>query len=372
MNVVFLQLRRVGDIVMTTPALRALKARFPQAEVTFVCERPFGTVLHSNPHLDTLLSVDPVGGWKDRLRLTATLRERRFDLAMDFDGSRLTALLTAGSGAARRVGWRAPLRGAAYTDTVEGGHLHDGYLAAEKLALLSVLGIEPRSADPRPVLVVDPRARDWATRTLEGAGVGSGTLLVTLAPWARSEDRSWPFERWAALLDRLAATHAFETVLLLGPGDERLGEALARNTAVPLFQLSTPPTVTQMAALLDRSDLHLGNENAARHVAAALGTATVTTFAHAARRRWTLPGAPLQAGVEPPAPAETSPAAAVAGPPAIGRIGVDDVHAAVLGLEAYLPRLRAARIAEAGQAGDRAGDAARQREPHGTSAAGRA
>lgn len=349
MNVLALQRRRIGDILMTTPALRALKTRFPQAEVTYVCERPFSGVLRANEHVDTLLPVDGNSGPRNYLRFLATLRNREFDLALDFEGSPFTAALAASSGAARRIGYRSGPRGYAYTDRV-GRPAAGVYLASEKMALLAPLGIPLRTPDLHPTLRIEERARDWAQRTLEAAGVASHTFLLTIAPAARAPEFRWPLARYAELLDLFATSHAFEVILLLPEGEEGRADELARLTRVPLFQLSTAPSTTQTAALLDRADLHVGNENAARHMATALGTATVTLYAPGARARWGMPGDPLQAGLEPPADEaageELSPISAVVSHP-ITRITTAAAFAALLGLETYLPRLRAARRAGA-------------------------
>jgi ADP-heptose:LPS heptosyltransferase len=113
------------------------------------------------------------------------------------------------------------------------------------------------------------------------------------------------------------------------------------------MQLSSAPSLAQIAAILDRADLHVGNENAARHIACALGTASVGLFPPGRRRRWSLAGDPLQAGVEPAASAaalaEAAPETAAGQP--IATITADEVHAQVLALEPYLPRLRTARRA---------------------------
>ncbi|MBA2564397.1 MAG: glycosyltransferase family 9 protein, partial [Gemmatimonadetes bacterium] len=105
MNVLALQLRRVGDILMTTPALRALKARFPQAEVTYVCDGAYSPVLRAHECVDTLVPYRSGSGLREHLRLVATLRQREFDLALDFESSAVTAMLAAGSGASRRIGF---------------------------------------------------------------------------------------------------------------------------------------------------------------------------------------------------------------------------------------------------------------------------
>lgn len=339
MNILTLQRGRAGEILMTTPALRALKARFPRAEVTYLCEAPLSSLLQTSALVDAVLPVKPGAGLEGDLRLVASLRREKFNLALDFEGSRWSAMMTAGSGAARRIGFSSGLHGYAYTDRVGVRAGPGAYAAAEKLALLGPLGIDLKAVDQSPALDVEETARDWALRTLEAAGIGSGQFLITLAPGARTPELRWPLERYARLLDALAATHAFEVILILDARDKPFAAELARLTDVPLLQLDAPLSLPLTAALLDRSDLHVGNENAPRHIAAALGTATLTHYAPGMRRRWTLPGDPLQAGLEPRA--EVIPADG--GPLPIAGITVEEAHATLLKLEAYLPRLRAAR-----------------------------
>ena len=274
MNVLGIQLRRAGDILMTTPALRALKERFGQSEVTFLCDRHCSPILRASPHVDTVLRHEPEGGPQETLRLLASLRERAFDLVLDFEASTYSAVLTAGSGARRRVGFRGSLRGWAYTDRVP--QARPGvYLADEKLALLGPLGVDVGRANRRPTVSVDPRARDWARRTIEAAGVASGDFLLVVTPGARAAAYRWPLERFAQFLDAFGTTHEVETIVIPSPDAESLGRDLARATAVPLLQLSAAPSLAQIAAVLDRADLHVGNENAARHIACGLGTASV-------------------------------------------------------------------------------------------------
>jgi ADP-heptose:LPS heptosyltransferase len=344
LKVLALQRRRVGDILMTTPALRALRARFPQARVTYVCEPLFSPILRGNGDVETLMAFDPGSTLRRHVRLGAALRARRFDLALDFEGSAWSGALAAASGATRRIGLRSSALPPAYTDRVASREASSGYAAVEKLLLLEPLGIDVRAVNPRPVLSTTERARDWARRTLETGGIGSGELLLTLAPGSRAPHLSWPLASFARLLDLLAASHDVAVVLFPWSGDKSLGAEIARLTSVPLFQLDTTPSLRQMAALLDRADLHLGNESAATHMASALGTATLTLYAPGLRRRWSLTGDPLQVGLEPAtSPGTGSGSSAREGDLPIARITPEAANAALLALEAYLPRLRAAR-----------------------------
>lgn len=316
---------------MATPAVRALKRRFPQAEVTWLCEATFEGLLRSNPDVDSIVTLTP--GAPAVLRASRSLR-RGFDLALDFEGSHRTAALTLASRAPRRVGFADGPRRYAYTDRPARDPDPTTHAAVEKLWLLEPLGIDVRTASRRPVLELDGSAAEWARTTLEAARIGGKRFLITVSVGAGEVGRCWPIASYARLLESLAASYQFDVVLVPRRGFESRAAELPRLARIAMVQLDTPPSLTRLAALLARADLHIGDENAAKHIASALGTATLAFFGAGRRRRWHPPGDPLQAALEPPPES-----------PAIGRITPEDARAAVARMETYLPRLRGARLA---------------------------
>src|SRR5689334_6105765 len=108
MQVLLVRLREIGDVVFTTPAIRALRRRFPAAHLTYLVEPHAAPIVRHNPHLDEVL-VAPRGrglrGLMADVALGRSLRARRFDLAIDFHGGPRASLLTWLSGARERVGY---------------------------------------------------------------------------------------------------------------------------------------------------------------------------------------------------------------------------------------------------------------------------
>src|SRR5689334_10647718 len=97
MKILLVRLRQIGDVVFTTPALRALRERFPDASISYLVEPAAAPVVQLNPNLDDVI-VAPrrrgLRGFAADLALGRALRQRRFDLAVDFHGGPRASLLT--------------------------------------------------------------------------------------------------------------------------------------------------------------------------------------------------------------------------------------------------------------------------------------
>src|SRR6187401_118799 len=122
MNVLLVRLRLIGDVVFTTPIVRALRRRYPDARLTYLVESPAAPVLRHNPHLTELIVIQRRRGLRrilDDIAVARDLQRRRFDMAIDLHGGPRAAWLTRASGAPRRVGYAMPGRAWMYTDPVD-------------------------------------------------------------------------------------------------------------------------------------------------------------------------------------------------------------------------------------------------------------
>src|SRR5438876_10814420 len=118
MRILLVRLRQIGDVVFTTPAVHALRCRFPDAHLTYVVEPAAAPVVSHNPHLDEILIAPRVPGCKGLvadLVLGRRLRHARYDLAIDFHGGPRASLLTWLSGAPIRIGYQIIGRSWMYT-----------------------------------------------------------------------------------------------------------------------------------------------------------------------------------------------------------------------------------------------------------------
>jgi ADP-heptose:LPS heptosyltransferase len=266
-RVLALQLKRIGDLVLTTPALAALKAAWPTAHLTLAVDAGTASLLPAIPHIDAAIVFGRGRGWAPWQQVLSG----RFGAVLDFTGSDRSALAAWLSRAPRRVGYawtRAKgLRARAYHSQVESA-VRDRHTITHYLDLIEGLGIEV--AEP-PLALHLPAAT--------AASVPSGPYAVLHAGTARPE-KNWPVERWAEVARHVAQEHGLEIVLTSGPAASEQAEThrlAARLAALPV-RLEMPADLCVFARWLRDAALVISGDTSAVHLAAAFGTAQVALF----------------------------------------------------------------------------------------------
>ena len=222
-RILLTQLRRIGDVLMTTPAVAAVRAAHPGAHIAYLTEAPSHHIFRHNPHVDEVLLLPSRAPVPRQLAFVRDLRRRRFDVVVDFFGNPRSALLTWATGAPRRIGFRFRGRRYAYTEAVRPlGRL--AYSADHKAALVEPLGA--RVDDLTPRVYLGPAERAQAEAALAVLGVRPGELFVVLCPVSRRSYKTWPAERFAQLADVLIGRYAAQVFLFHGPGEEGLTDAV--------------------------------------------------------------------------------------------------------------------------------------------------
>jgi ADP-heptose:LPS heptosyltransferase len=294
-RVLVLQLKRVGDVLLCTPLLRALREDAPGRRVAFLTEEPNREVLRGNPSLDAILTVPARMGateWRD---LRRRLREEAFDLAVDCSGTPRSCLVTALTRARERVGFRVRLpRRLAYNRLVVPDR--SKYTVDRRLDLLRSIGIPDRGLAPE--LTLDPE--DWAEadRLLAAAGLRGAGPLLAVAPTSRKEAKRWPPEAFAALAARAHQDQGAQILLLRGDAEEDQEEEVRRALGFDAPRLPEVPRLRVLAALIGRSRVLLANDGGPKHLAVALGIPTVTAFVSTAASSWHPPGDPRHVAIE--------------------------------------------------------------------------
>lgn len=283
-NFLVIQLRQIGDVVLTTPIPHILKEARPGCRVSFLTERPSDQLLAGNPHIDEILLNDRKGTWLDTLRLASRLRQRRFDVVLDFLANPRTALLAWLSRAPMRVAFPVPGRGLLYTHRVPP---EKRYAVEIKKLLLGPLGIT--SPLDRPEIYLTEEERAEGARVRAELLAGAALRLVTVDPSHRRETRRWPSAHYGRLCRRLRDELHAAPVVLWGPGEEALADAVVAASGGAAI-LAPPTRLRELAALVGAADLHLGNCSAPRHIAVAVGTPTFTVLGSTSEG-WTHPAA---------------------------------------------------------------------------------
>lgn len=268
-RVLLVQLRRLGDVVLTAGLLEDLRAALPDAELDFLVGRAAAPLLEHHPLIGTRIVYDP-----DRALLMARLvRARRYDWVIDVQSSPRTAMLARLSGARVRAGWGIGFWAWVYTHVLPRSGRPTEYVVRERQRFLELLGV-PVGA-PRTRLALTAKERDGAERRLRAAGAPEERPRVALVLSAANRVREWPAERFAELAAALLAEGAVP-VALENPGDEgRVARLRALEPRVPAVR--THDLRTHLAALAACAVL-VSADTGPAHMATALGVPRVTIY----------------------------------------------------------------------------------------------
>ncbi|MGC1272917.1 MAG: lipopolysaccharide heptosyltransferase II [Planctomycetaceae bacterium] len=273
----------VGDAVMATPALRAVRSRFDDAEIVAVLRPPIGDVLAGTGLVDRTVTHVPRGrdsrtsGWRFAMRL----RAEAFDLAVLFPNSLRTAWLAFAAGATRRVGFARDGRRFLLTDALEPkSRSTPNPVIDEYLRLAGHLGCMDLSR--RMELAVLPQDRDrleefWQTQPDERR---SRPFIALNPGGAFGAAKHWPTRHFASLAVRIAKELDRTALVLCGPAERDEAREIVRLANHPLVTslADVPPSIGLTKAAVQQSELLVTTDSGPRHFAAPLGVPAVTLF----------------------------------------------------------------------------------------------
>ncbi len=267
LSVLLVRFSSIGDVLLTTPLVRALRKRHPGARLVFVTKRAMAPLVADNPHLSDVVTLEPSESVRHlAARLAALGPTHGLDLHGSLRSRALRLLLRCRWAGYRKHKLARALLIATKLD-LYGRHVPvpERYFAAARH-----LDVEPDGGPPEFALGAPAQARvgQW----LAGRGIGDATLAA-LAPGAAHATKRWPSAHWAQLAARLRAA-GMAPVLLGGPDDRVLGAELAGTAVSAVGEFSLQET----GALLARARVLVSNDTGVMHMATGVGTPVVALF----------------------------------------------------------------------------------------------
>ena len=295
MKFLLIQLRRIGDVLMTTPSIRLLHESYPNSNVTFLTESPSDQVLNENPNLNEILLYRKPESIIESLSHFMNLRSRKFDCVIDFYGNPRSALMTRFSGAPMRIGFDFRGRSLAYTHPIK-IFGKAAYSAVDKAQLLRPLGISV--SDFRLDFFPEEKDQIFAKKLFKKLSVEESDFVVSLSPVSRQPYKVWPADRFAQVADWLIEKYNAKILFLFGPGEKHFVESVRALMKMPALPDYSVPTLPETLSILKRVDLHLGNDNGIRHFAVAADTPSLAIFGRPWAANWTPPDQTLHHALE--------------------------------------------------------------------------
>jgi heptosyltransferase-3 len=258
----------MGDCLLLTAPIRALKEEFPEFHVTILVEPRFAGCFDGNPDVDEILIA------ANKYSVGARLLTRRFDAVVNLHGGP-TSLLYSCLSWGKRIGAEHYQGAKLYHGIVPSPEPH-AHTVESTMALLRWLGVR---RDQPPALRYEVHPTE-AARMQEKL---KGRPYVVIHPGSMLETKRWNAERFGELAQGLAA-RGFTIVVTAGAGEESLASHVARETDGTIILLGL--TIPELAELLRGARLYVGNDSGPTHLAAAVGTPSVAVWGSSDSTRW--------------------------------------------------------------------------------------
>ena len=273
----------LGDAVMATPFLFALRRRLPEASITVFCRSYAAEVFRRCRASDSLVTYEKQNVWARISAITARIPRTGYDACFVLPPSFSSAFVSFFCRARKRIGYGGNGRSALLTDVVPASRYRATHLSNAYVRLLERLTGEQEGDIPLPV-VVPPESWEETMRR-----ISNGKSYFVLAPGAvYGSSKVWPYERFAALATRLVARTGWMPVIV-GRGEERAGaSALIEAAGVEGTNCAGTLSLAELVSVLRGSGVTIGNDSGPVHISAALGRPTVAIFGPSSAA-WTAP-----------------------------------------------------------------------------------
>lgn len=266
----------VGDAIMSLPALRAVRSRFPEAEITILARSYVAFIYKNQKVCDKTVFLD------DKSDIVDELRAQKFDVALLLQNAFEAAWLAWRAGIPERIGYARDGRSVLLTKAVpvpKPGEipLHEKYYYLELLRRAGWLDSLPSQSFIS--LDVPEENRQRAAELLFSSGVSPHKMRIAIGAGASyGSAKCWPPDRFAELANRLQAQGSAEVILFGTSSEAPVSSAIAMGMHRPPIDLTGKTSISDLPALLSQCHLFIGNDSGAMHVAAAVGLPVVAVF----------------------------------------------------------------------------------------------
>lgn len=268
-NILIIKPGAVGDLLQLTPALRALKLKYPRAGISLLLgSAAAATMFHANPNVDETLVFDRKGehaSWAGFLRLRKRISRAGYDLVINYQRSNFRAWLLASAAFPCRVLVYRKARGRIV------------HAVVNHLETLAPLGIDPYAADTSLELFLGPDELAFADAAFSEAGL-AGRTVIALNPGASNRIKCWSPDRFAALANRLVDELGVGIVLVGGGSERDLAEGIRAGMTSEPLDLVGCTSLLQLGAVLARTSLLVSGDTGPLHMATAVRTPVVGLF----------------------------------------------------------------------------------------------
>ncbi len=269
---------RVGDVILSTPVIKALREAYPQSYLAMVVRPYTKLIVEGNPNLDEIIIYDKdlkEKSWVAAFRFSRALAGKKFELAVVLNPSHRSNLIPFLAGIPKRIGYDRK-SGFLLTDRVKDikseGKKHE---IEYNLDVVRVLGIEPR--DKNLFIPVSTDSEIWAQEICREENILLTDRIVVINPAASDDSKMWLPERYAQVANKLAGK-GWKIAILGGPADRGIAGQVIENLSCRYINLVGNNNIRQAASFLRRSSLFISSDTGPMHLAAGVGVPVIAIW----------------------------------------------------------------------------------------------
>jgi predicted lipopolysaccharide heptosyltransferase III len=285
-RVLVVRLRSIGDTVLTTPSLFALRRFLPNAQIDILLEDWVAPVLDGSALVDRVITL-PRDSTPARARVARELRNARYDVVYNLHGGTTATFLTRATGAKHRVGFEnyqyARLHNHVAPSPLTIWQRPTLHSVEQQLALIGWTGVPVTDRPATQLAVTDSAAASLAAK-LRAFGISDGEPIAMIHPTAAFATKQWAGENFARVTEALR-DRGLAPVIVVASHEKEIAYSLTEKSSagcVTLADLSLP----EVTALAARARLFVGNDSGIAHIAAAAGAPCVVIFGSSNRNHW--------------------------------------------------------------------------------------
>jgi len=283
----------IGDVLFTTPLIRALKEKYPDCFIGYWCNRRVRPLLEASPKINRLFDLNRgdlkkiyqesfFAGLAEALKLSREIKKCNFNICFDFSLDYRYSLVAKITGIRKRIGFNYKNRGRFLTDKVDLVSYSGKHIVEYYLDLLRFLHVEARNKSLE--LAVSAQAESRAQNMLAARGIEKGDLVIGIAAgaggsWGKDAVyKHWPALKFAQVADRLAAEFKAKIIVLGDETEHPISEVIINAMANKPLDLTGKVKLEILPAIIRNLNLLISNDGGPMHMACALGIKTVSVF----------------------------------------------------------------------------------------------
>ncbi|MFB0566367.1 MAG: glycosyltransferase family 9 protein [Candidatus Aminicenantaceae bacterium] len=277
-KILLIRLRRIGDIIMTTPAVSVLKRGFPQSSLTYIVEEPYRLLVDGNPYLDKIIALPRKRRFMESLELIKQIRKEKYDLVLDFHCGPRASLITLFSKAKLKLGYRIKFRHFIYDYTIprsrENGYFHS---VENHINLVKATGIKVNSPPPLFLPQVKEEERKKVQKFVKENKL-NGAKIIVIHISAGNRFRDWGVKNLVQLANLLGKREDIKIILIGEKEDKEAEEEIVKRVNLSLHSLVGKLNLRELRDLISHSTLFIGPDSGPMHIAASTSTPIVAYF----------------------------------------------------------------------------------------------